>query len=65
MKRAAMGNGTNQCILCGDSFGVLGAASFICHDCRKVCDLLLFISTTWYDDLALPVLYTHDIKTDG
>ncbi|PNF18915.1 hypothetical protein B7P43_G01387, partial [Cryptotermes secundus] len=35
MKRAAMGNGTNQCILCGDSFGVLGAASFICHDCRK------------------------------
>jgi hypothetical protein len=26
---------------------------------------LLFISTTWYDDLALPVLYTHDIKTDG
>ncbi|XP_021918829.1 rabphilin-1 isoform X2 [Zootermopsis nevadensis] len=35
MKRAAMGNGTNQCILCGDSFGVLGSASLICHDCKK------------------------------
>jgi hypothetical protein len=36
MKRAAMGNGTTQCILCGDSFGVLGSASLICHDCKKV-----------------------------
>ncbi|XP_069680123.1 rabphilin-3A isoform X2 [Periplaneta americana] len=35
MKRAAIGNGTNQCILCGDSFGVLGSASLICHDCKK------------------------------
>ncbi|GFG37250.1 hypothetical protein Cfor_10943 [Coptotermes formosanus] len=35
MKRAAIGNGTSQCILCGDSFGVLGSASLICHDCKK------------------------------
>jgi hypothetical protein len=63
MKRAAMGNGTNQCILCGDSFGVLGAASFICHDCRKVCDLTLLILTLWYYDIALPVLYALGMKT--
>jgi hypothetical protein len=43
MKRAAMGNGTSQCILCGDSFGVLGATSLICHDCRKVRELLLLV----------------------
>jgi hypothetical protein len=65
MKRAAMGNGKNQCILCGDRFGIFGAASFICHDCRKVCDLMLLILTTWYDDIALSVLYTHGMKTNG
>ncbi|KAG8238031.1 hypothetical protein J437_LFUL014999 [Ladona fulva] len=36
MKRNAMGNGTSQCILCGDTFGMLGAPSLLlCHDCKK------------------------------
>ncbi|XP_046385625.1 rabphilin-3A [Ischnura elegans] len=35
MKRNAMGNGTSQCVLCGDSFGMLGAPSLLCHDCKK------------------------------
>ncbi|GLH01751.1 Rabphilin-3A [Gryllus bimaculatus] len=35
MKRNALGNGTNQCVLCGDSFGMLGAPSLLCHDCKK------------------------------
>lgn len=36
MKRNVMGNGTTQCILCGDTFGIFGAANFICSDCKKV-----------------------------
>uniref|UniRef100_T1JK29 Rabphilin n=1 Tax=Strigamia maritima TaxID=126957 RepID=T1JK29_STRMM len=35
MKKHVMGNGANQCILCGDEFGILGASSLACHDCRK------------------------------
>ncbi|XP_068087082.1 rabphilin-3A [Anabrus simplex] len=35
MKRNALGNGTNQCVLCGDSFGMLGAPSLLCRDCNK------------------------------
>ncbi|KAJ1524251.1 hypothetical protein ONE63_010766 [Megalurothrips usitatus] len=35
MKRNAMGNGTNQCVLCGTKFGFLGSASYLCHDCEK------------------------------
>ncbi|KAK3919022.1 Rab effector Noc2 [Frankliniella fusca] len=35
MKRNAMGNGTNQCILCGTKFGFLGSTSYLCHDCQK------------------------------
>lgn len=35
MKRNALGNGTNQCVLCGDSFGVLGSPSLLCRDCKK------------------------------
>ncbi|XP_047097762.1 rabphilin-3A [Schistocerca piceifrons] len=35
MKRNALGNGTSQCVLCGETFGVLGSPSLICHDCKK------------------------------
>lgn len=35
MKRNAMGNGSTQCILCADEFGILGASPLLCHDCRK------------------------------
>ncbi|KAE8741629.1 hypothetical protein FOCC_FOCC012831 [Frankliniella occidentalis] len=35
MKRNAMGNGANQCILCGTKFGFLGSTSYLCHDCQK------------------------------
>ncbi|XP_034236725.1 rabphilin-3A isoform X2 [Thrips palmi] len=35
MKRNAMGNGSNQCVLCGTKFGFLGSTSYLCHDCQK------------------------------
>lgn len=35
MKKHAIGNGANHCILCGDDFGLLGASSLSCHDCKK------------------------------
>ncbi len=31
-----MGDGTAQCILCGDEFGLLGASPTFCDDCKKV-----------------------------
>lgn len=36
MKKNAMGNGTTQCVLCGDEFGLLGASPTYCDDCHKV-----------------------------
>lgn len=36
MKKNAMGNGTTQCVLCGDEFGLLGASPTFCDDCHKV-----------------------------
>jgi len=36
MKKNAMGNGTTQCILCGDEFGLLGASPTFCDDCKSV-----------------------------
>lgn len=35
MKKNAIGNGSTQCILCGDEFGLLGASPTFCDDCRK------------------------------
>lgn len=35
MKKNAMGNGTTQCILCGDEFGILGASPTFCDDCKS------------------------------
>ncbi|KAL4223052.1 Rabphilin 3A-like (without C2 domains) [Mactra antiquata] len=35
MKKNAMGNGTTQCVLCGDEFGLLGASPTYCDDCHK------------------------------
>lgn len=35
MKKNAMGNGSTQCVLCGDEFGLLGASPTFCDDCRK------------------------------
>lgn len=35
MKKNALGNGSTQCILCGDEFGLLGASPMTCHDCHK------------------------------
>ena len=36
MKKNAIGNGSTQCILCGDEFGLLGASPTYCDDCKKV-----------------------------
>ncbi|CAF0988577.1 unnamed protein product, partial [Didymodactylos carnosus] len=39
MKKHAAGNGSTQCVLCADSFGMLGASSVACTDCHKsVCN---------------------------
>ncbi|XP_059146253.1 double C2-like domain-containing protein beta isoform X4 [Physella acuta] len=35
MKKNAIGNGTSQCILCGDEFKLLGASPTYCDDCAK------------------------------
>ncbi|XP_064647761.1 rabphilin-3A-like isoform X2 [Lineus longissimus] len=35
MRKNAIGNGTTQCILCGDEFGLLGASPTYCDDCKK------------------------------
>jgi len=36
MKKHATGNGSSQCVLCADGFGMLGASAVICVDCHKV-----------------------------
>ncbi len=36
MKKHATGNGSSQCVLCADGFGMLGASSVSCVDCHKV-----------------------------
>ncbi|UJR13596.1 hypothetical protein I4U23_000609 [Adineta vaga] len=39
MKKHANGNGSTQCVLCADGFGMLGASSVLCVDCHKaVCN---------------------------
>lgn len=35
MKRNAMGNGTTQCVLCANEFGLLSGSPLLCNDCRK------------------------------
>lgn len=36
MRRNALGKNTNQCILCGDTFGILGAHKLRCNDCKQL-----------------------------
>jgi len=36
MKRNVLGNGTSQCLLCGEEFGLLGASASECEECSKV-----------------------------
>ncbi|KAK6620624.1 hypothetical protein RUM43_010916 [Polyplax serrata] len=39
MKRNIMGNGTTQCILCGDTFRMFSSSNFLCCGCKKlVCE---------------------------
>ncbi|CAF0886474.1 unnamed protein product [Adineta steineri] len=39
MKKHATGNGSSQCVLCADGFGMLGVSSVSCIDCHKsVCN---------------------------
>ena len=35
-KFSTVGNGSTQCVLCGDEFGLLGASPTFCDDCLKV-----------------------------
>ncbi|XP_063060072.1 double C2-like domain-containing protein beta [Engraulis encrasicolus] len=38
MRGSAVGNGLSQCLLCGETLGILGAPSVLCqHCCKKVC----------------------------
>lgn len=36
MKKHATGNGSSQCVLCADGFGMLCTSSVSCVDCHKV-----------------------------
>ncbi|GJQ79793.1 Rph [Trypoxylus dichotomus] len=36
MRRNALGRNANQCLLCGDGFGMLGAQKCVCIDCRRL-----------------------------
>ncbi|KAH9515019.1 Rab effector Noc2 [Bulinus truncatus] len=36
MKKNAIGNGSSQCILCGDEFKILSASPTYCDDCIKL-----------------------------
>ena len=36
IKKHASGNGSSQCVLCADSFGMLSASPVLCVDCQKV-----------------------------
>ncbi|XP_062362898.1 rab effector Noc2 [Cinclus cinclus] len=35
MRRNTMGNGLSQCLLCGETLGLLGSSSVFCQDCKK------------------------------
>ncbi|XP_063313074.1 rab effector Noc2 isoform X1 [Pelobates fuscus] len=35
MKKNVMGNGISQCLLCGETLGLLGTTSVFCQDCKK------------------------------
>uniref|UniRef100_A0AAR5QG29 RabBD domain-containing protein n=1 Tax=Dendroctonus ponderosae TaxID=77166 RepID=A0AAR5QG29_DENPD len=35
MRRSALGRGANQCLLCGDTFGMLGPQKVRCVDCKR------------------------------
>jgi hypothetical protein len=43
MKKHATGNGSSQCVLCADGFGMLGASSVSCVDCHKVNQMKIFV----------------------
>jgi hypothetical protein len=43
MKKHATGNGSSQCVLCADGFGMLGASSVSCVDCHKVNKNILLV----------------------
>lgn len=36
MKKNVLGNGTSQCLLCAEQFGLLGASASECVECSKV-----------------------------
>ncbi|KAK9746657.1 C2 domain [Popillia japonica] len=36
MRRNALGRNANQCLLCGDGFGMLGSQKCVCVDCRRL-----------------------------
>ncbi|XP_066058371.1 rab effector Noc2 isoform X3 [Chamaea fasciata] len=35
MRKNAMGNGLSQCLLCGETLGLMGSSSVFCQDCKK------------------------------
>lgn len=55
MKKNAMGNGTTQCILCGDEFGLLGASPTHCDDCKNVSTF-----TVWGEKIPFTVKQAYN-----
>ncbi|KAL8199070.1 UNVERIFIED_CONTAM: hypothetical protein K2H54_033267 [Gekko kuhli] len=41
MRKNMMGNGLSQCLLCGETLGLLGSTAVFCQDCKKV--------SRWFD----------------
>jgi hypothetical protein len=48
MKKHATGNGSSQCVLCADGFGMLGASSVSCVDCHKVKERFSLINIIFF-----------------
>jgi len=54
MKRNVLGNGTSQCLLCGEEFGLLGASASECEECSKVERVWLYGTECDNKKLVLP-----------
>lgn len=53
LRRNAIGNGSSQCVLCGDEFGILGASPTFCEDCAKAVCSKCGVDT--YNSQHLPI----------
>lgn len=53
LRKNALGNGSSECVLCGDEFGVFGASPAFCDDCVKAVCLKCRVDT--YNSDHIPI----------